>query len=268
MAIAFLLSVQGLDGATNATCYINVNVLEQKGENKTVKICEPEIDKVDDEDFTILSASGTTYLEIQNKKGVKFLPTNLFRDFNDLVSIRVSGCSLTSVSEIHFKGLSKLKILNLENNKIDHIASDAFIDLVALELLYLSYNRIQFLGANTFSSLENLEQLFLDNNEIQLFQPKIFNSLANVKFINLDNNEIFILDENIFEAAKNLTEITIGNNKLEKISRTLFNNNLNLEKILLHGNKISYVSTLFNTLPKLNRTLLEQSISMKGEYTR
>lgn len=85
-----------------------------------LEICNPVDNEADDGDFTISNKVDPTILAfgIVDKKKVKFLPIFVFRAFPELIIIRIYNCSVTLISENHFKGSSKLDFLNLRHNEI------------------------------------------------------------------------------------------------------------------------------------------------------
>lgn len=263
------MTLRKLEAATQASCITEdseESFTEWFSFEENLKTCNVDIDEVGEEDFTILSATDLTTLgfRINNNPGVKFLPTNLFRVFPDLLAVEVWFCSVTSVNGNHFKNLSKLKFLNLDSNEIEHISDDAFVDLVSLETLDLGHNRIKSLSEYIYVTLEALESLFLHDNEIEFLHPKTFSSLVNLKDVDFDRNEIASLDENIFENTTSLEDIRICNNKLETIPKNLFKNNLNLESVWLNENNITSIDgEMLDHLPNLNFVAL--TLSFCGE---
>lgn len=257
------------EGATQASCKIQTIVWDINDQHTNLKACYPDISVVDDEDFTISSTTNLTIaaLNIRDKDGVKFLPKNLFSLFPDLVAVQVWNCSVTMLNENHFKGLSKLKLLSLGRNKIEHVPGDAFADLTVLEELILGYNRIRSLGKNCFSSLKTLGILYLSHNEIHFLHPRIFNSLTNVHMISLRNNEIFNLHENIFKGLANLREIYLLNNEIRTVPSALFKSNLKLTKVRLEDNEIEFIgANMFDHLPNLYNVDLQRNQCTKGNY--
>lgn len=259
--IAIFLALGTVEGATQVSCITSTVELDWYNKTQTVTTCDVDVDEVDDENFTVFSASNlmTSVFNIRHKEGVKFLPTNLFHALPDLESIHIYNCSVTTINENHFKSLTKLKLLTLSHNRIEHIASEAFDDLVSLKTLALGFNGIRTLEENTFASLKSMTTLYLYNNEIQVLHPNIFSSLAKVKDISLYGNNISSLDENIFSNLASLKSIELGINELEVVPKNLFKNNLKLQKIFIDQNKINFIdASMFDHLQKL------KTVDMKG----
>lgn len=270
IGVVFLLTLEKSYGATQAKCASTTKTWTWNDNSQSLKTCQPAIHEVDDENFTILSATDPTFLamDIKDTKKVKFLPTNLLSVFPDLIAIRVRNCSVTTVNDNHFKGLSKLKHLQLRQNKIELVVSDAFVDLVNLEVLSLSSNRIKTLGRNAFASLKALKTLYLYDNEIQFLHPKIFNSLVNVEKIYFKRNEILILDENIFKTLSSLKTVDVSSNKVERIPNTLFKNNLMLAEVWFQDNIIKFIDgNVFDDLPNLKVVDFKRNSCLNQTYS-
>lgn len=206
--------------------------------------------------------------DLEDKKGVKFLPKDFSRLFPDLIAIQIRLCSITSIKN-HFHGLTKLRFLDLESNLIEKVGSDAFAELSSLEYLALDKNRIQFLAENIFNSQKALKELYLHNNRIQSLHPKIFGSLVKIEKIKLDQNKISVLPENIFENATSLKTMSFTANKLERLSVHLYKNNLQLEKIDFSINNIEFIdATMFDHLQSLESVGLESNACIDASFEK
>lgn len=230
------------------------------GHQTSLASCEPIVNEIDDENFTISTEANPTLqgFSIVDKKDVKLLPTNLSLVFSDLLGYKVVNCSVTKVHREHFQSLSKLRFLYLHENHIDSIDEDAFVDLVSLESLILGSNRISFLASNTFASQKSLKKLSLDDNQIQSLHLTTFHSLLNLEQLSLQFNEFSTLDVKYFENLLELAYVNLAYNNYDTIPENLFKNNLKLLKIYLDLNKISYINAnMFAHLPILEYVNIE-----------
>ena len=112
-----------------------------------------------------------------------------------------------------FKGLNKLRILDLYNNEIEEIDVKSFESLSNLKELSLNNNKLNRIDSNTFKGLTNLETLWLDNNEIVEIDVKSFESLSNLKALWLNNNKLKEIDRKCFERLKSIEVIEIYENE-------------------------------------------------------
>lgn len=93
---------------------------------------------IDSEGFVISPAdSSVLAMTFFHNKEISFLPIKVYKTFPNLEVYNAESCSLTSVSELNFKKLRKLKFLSLMDNQIERIKSDTFEDLALLETLWL-----------------------------------------------------------------------------------------------------------------------------------
>ena len=211
----------------------------------SIKTCYIEVNRIDSEGFVIEGDLDNTVkvLDVYDNKEIKFLPEKIAEKFPALEGYNVCYCAISEVKEKHFKNLQKLKILILESNEINSIASNSFKDLIKLERLYLK------------------------DNKIKVLEPKLLGSLKNLLKISVEANRIEELDENIFQNATNLKIIDVENNNLTSIPNNLFKNNLKLNSIYLKNNRIESISSsTFDHLPNLFFVTLEKNVCINQLY--
>lgn len=268
------------EGANQARCLVYPLEWTWLGHIQNLITCRLLVTRCDDEDFSIApyftpfhgylnqNWNSTSFaFNIERDPALKYLPNNILQFFPDVVVVQVLRCSVVSIKGNHFKGLSKLRLLNLAHNKIENVTSDAFVDLVSLDYLDISFNRIHFLNEHTFDSLTTLKDIELDDNEFQYLHPKLFSSLVNLENIDLDNNKISSLDETIFESLTSLKNISMAGNKWERFPKNLFRNNLNLTQILLFDNKIKFIDgSVFDHLSSLEVVDLSNNLCLNKMY--
>jgi len=68
------------------------------------------------------------------------------------------------IENLSFENFPSLSVLDLSNNKIDHLDIDVLHGLNQLKEINLSYNRLKNLDKNFFSRAENLEKIYLNFN--------------------------------------------------------------------------------------------------------
>jgi Leucine rich repeat len=91
-----------------------------------------------DETISITRNESLNGLSFFNNKKMFNLPVNVAEKFPNIVIYTAGGCSLKEVLYKNFKSLYKLKGLNLQQNQIEKITSDTFVDLKELVWIYLS----------------------------------------------------------------------------------------------------------------------------------
>lgn len=86
---------------------------------------------------------------------------------------------ISDLPRFAFKGLSRLKMLNLGGNQLTNVSKTWFSDLVELEVLYLDRNQLANIEEGTFENLTSLITLHLNSNNLttlpfSVFQPVYF----------------------------------------------------------------------------------------------
>jgi hypothetical protein len=87
-------------------------------------------------------------LNLSNNKQVIYLPEGVDEKFPNLLHYEAKNCAISVISRNNFKGLGKLKKLNLWGNQIVRIPNNAFEDLKDLEVL--SLGELEFSNVRTF----------------------------------------------------------------------------------------------------------------------
>lgn len=106
-----------------------------------------------------------TALDFSHSKKIFFLPIDVNESFVSLKALAALECQISEISDMNFRGLHKLKFLDLTENIIETIPSHTFDDLISLEYLALSDNRIRTVnGKNVFEHLKNLRKVLMLNN--------------------------------------------------------------------------------------------------------
>lgn len=102
--------------------------------------------------------------------------------------------------------------LNLQNNKINEIASDALVGLSSLKYLDLSSNQITFLDKNVFEPLKDLESLDLRENQIQIDSSQLLQYNSELSFLNLYSNDLRYIPVGLFDNLNKLNGLIISKN--------------------------------------------------------
>uniref|UniRef100_A0A3Q3ATA4 Nyctalopin n=1 Tax=Kryptolebias marmoratus TaxID=37003 RepID=A0A3Q3ATA4_KRYMA len=81
---------------------------------------------------------------------------------------------LSDLPRLAFKGLSRLKMLNLGGNQLTNVSKTWFSDLVELEVLYLDRNQLLSIEDGAFENLTSLITLHLNSNNLTLLPFSVF----------------------------------------------------------------------------------------------
>lgn len=175
-------------------------------------------------------------LMINNNREVKFLPIEVNRMIPQLLAFEAKSCSVKSVESKHFKNMTSLAYLNLENNEISDISGDAFDDLIGLRHLSLALNKIESLEAGTLRNLINLTEFSLTGNRVKHLHESFCESLTSLRVILLSMNRIETLSENFFATNGKLKIIRLDQNNLTILSPIMFTNKKSLKLVGLGEN--------------------------------
>ena len=210
---------------------------------RKILTCNINNQKVDSEGFFIAGDPNQSVeaFIIQHNIEVKFLPENIAKSFPELLIYKVHECSIRTVKGIHFKGLHKLEILNLDRNYIKSIEGDPFKDLKKLNILSLNFNRIETIDPNFFQSLDNLWTFGITLNQIEFLDEKLLNNLKSLRDIRLAGNQLTTISANLFKNNFELVQIILQDNKIQAISSTTFEGLIKLRFLLLSQNEIESI---------------------------
>ncbi|XP_037548960.1 uncharacterized protein LOC119425504 [Nematolebias whitei] len=106
----------------------------------------------------------------------------------EAVSLKLNRNLLQKINKKDFCGMSKLRIVNLEDNKIVFVDDGSFTDLSLLETLVISNNKLTNLTSNMFQGLSNLTVLDLSYNKIYFINNSAFQFLSNLQSLDLSEN--------------------------------------------------------------------------------
>lgn len=95
---------------------------------------------------------------------LEFLPSGIEKFFPNIEKIRISHSGLTNLTQNNLKNFSNLRILILNNNKLEHLDSDVFEFNNKIEEIDLSENQLKDLRVESLKVLKNLKKLDLSNN--------------------------------------------------------------------------------------------------------
>uniref|UniRef100_W8B6H5 Leucine-rich repeats and immunoglobulin-like domains protein 3 n=1 Tax=Ceratitis capitata TaxID=7213 RepID=W8B6H5_CERCA len=136
-----------------------------------------------------------------------------------------------------FVGLGALKQLNLANNRIQRINSEALEALPKLKTLDLSRNFIHALEPSFFPPSNRLAHLILNSNEISNIDEDAFLHLGELFYLEMNNNHLGILPAGVFRTLHKLRKLSLNNNQLE-INWSTFKGLSSLQKLFLKSNNI------------------------------
>ena len=165
---------------------------------------------------------------------------------------------ITSLSAGDFDGLSGLKTLNLETNRIRELPDGIFDDLTSLERLFIGDNELSELPEGILDNLTELQYLDLENMNLTTLPEGAFSNLANLKQLQLNVNDIANLPSGLFAGLSRLESLDIHGNEITELPQDLFDDLSSLEDLNLAFNRFEELPVgVFAGLSKLQKLRLD-----------
>ncbi|KAM4019449.1 leucine-rich repeat-containing protein 26 [Anomaloglossus baeobatrachus] len=144
-------------------------------------------------------------------RGLYFIPEDLNEDTQ---TILLAYNKLTVLKMLSFHKNPNLNRLELQNNLISNIDSQAF------------------------KNLQNLSYLDLSSNQLATIKQEVFKPLLSLNTLNLGNNQISWLPRNVLENLVNLHTLYLHNNALTGLRMDILYNLPALNQLRLDGNPL------------------------------
>jgi hypothetical protein len=164
-------------------------------------------------------------------------------------TLDLSGLKLTNVPPLDV--LSKLKTLNLDNNRLSTLPEGCFKELTALQWLYLTNNQLSTLEEGCFTGLTALQWLYLTNNQLSTLEEGCFTGLTALQELYINDNQLSTLKEGCFKDLTALEWLDLSNNRLSTLEEGCFTGLTALKWLYLSYNQLT--------------TLLDRGLSVDGD---
>ncbi|KAK3101758.1 hypothetical protein FSP39_006143 [Pinctada imbricata] len=197
-----------------------------------------------------LSRNGIEHPDFQNTfLQIKFLDLshNLLvsvdkriRKFTKLKYLQLQNNRISGLENGIFSGLKYLSVLDLSQNHLSSIEAHAFGGLNYLQKLRLDGNRIVFLERQWFLSMPSLHWLYLSRNRISRIDGKMFETLSGLKMLKISHNNLRLLHNDSFYGLKGIRILDMSYNKLIRVPE--LHEMRNLLYLYLDSNPILRVS--------------------------
>ena len=220
-----------------------------------------------DHKISTLYTMNNNSIEINlSRKQLEEIPRNIsIENLNNIESLYLSCNQLKGLNQDTLRHLIKLKILKLDNNKIENLNwfPNNGGGLINLNKIYLSHNKIKQINLNIFVGLEQLNLIDLSHNEIEKIDIKEVKSLKKLKSIDLSFNKIESFDLILFDEIM-MQEIDLSNNDSIKLKLAGFNFIQNVNAIKLDKMRAIIEENLKVICP--SKIVREQLIEYKVIY--
>lgn len=187
-----------------------------------------------------------------NELTSRWINRETFRGLSRLALLDLSNNKLTRVDVRLFEDAKNLQLLDLSDNAIEIIAERAFFDLPDLQVLRLSRNKLSSIDINHFSgNLNGLRRLLLDANRLVHIHDKAFANITALHDLSLAGNVLERVPS-VLKSLHLLRTLDLGDNQISTIDKTSFEGLDSLYGLRLVDNHIENVSRdALSTLPSL-----------------
>ncbi|XP_029283574.1 nyctalopin [Cottoperca gobio] len=145
-----------------------------------------------------------------------------FRGMENLTHIYLERNKIEAVAYNSLLGLTRLKYLNLQENRINVIHDQSFQDLVRLENFYLNDNQLTDLPRFAFKGISCLKMLNLGGNKLINVSKTWFSDLVELEVLYLDRNQLLNIEEGTFENLTSLITLHLNSNNLTTLPFPVF----------------------------------------------
>ncbi|XP_074120568.1 uncharacterized protein LOC141540423 [Sminthopsis crassicaudata] len=160
----------------------------------------------------------------------------------DTERLDLSGAQLLEVPSSSLRGLWRLQVLLLGDNRIGGVGEGAFGGLESLRRLELQRNGLSELGRGFSAGLGALRELSLASNGLRALGPGAFRHCEDLRGLGLQNNAIAAIAPGTFRGLTRLRQLRLQNNRLRRLQDGLFSTLQRLELLDLEGNRIESIA--------------------------
>uniref|UniRef100_G3NMQ6 Fibronectin leucine rich transmembrane protein 2 n=1 Tax=Gasterosteus aculeatus TaxID=69293 RepID=G3NMQ6_GASAC len=156
--------------------------------------------------------------------------------FREAISLKLLFLTKNHLSSVPIGLPEDLKELRLDENRIAHIAEEAFQNVTRLQRLLLDGNLLtdEGIAPGTFQDLETLRELALARNSLT-FPPPLLPSQSLVK-LSLQENQINQIPVAAFADLIRLERLDISNNQLQTLTQGVFDGLSSLRHLMVRNN--------------------------------
>lgn len=202
------------------------------------------------------NTSSIIQIKLQSMGNFTEIPSQIIDTFENLEYLELTiGLERLPLPRIP----SKLKHLNLSDNRITSVDINAFHNAPGLEQINLQYNRIGTLAdSGAFSGPNNLKHLILYHNKLSILKREMFKTAENLLSLDVACNEITTIEDGTFDLP-HIKEILMSENKLKTLSDQIFRGAPNVQNIDLQKNALEHIGKAFETTTHLHQLQLSEN---------
>ncbi|UJR13490.1 hypothetical protein I4U23_000504 [Adineta vaga] len=184
----------------------------------------PNNQTIDLHNVSIETIKSDTFVNYPNSTHTIILSPHTFKSFSKtLFNLNLQNNQFESLSEnsflrsleqLHFLGLKHLDTLILRQNRITYLSYGIFTYCHQITTLDLSDNQISIIDSNAFLILKNLKILLLNNNPLgqRSLTNNLLKPLKNLQYLDLENTQLENLPSFLFLFNQQLKSIKLRGN--------------------------------------------------------
>lgn len=157
----------------------------------------------------------------------RLLPTSL-------EVLKFGDNSICSIQPYDFDGLTKLKVLELQNNMLGTLSFNMFSALIYIQRLVLDSNGMQSISGT--AKLAQLRYLSLENNKLLFFHEHFFSHFPSLQFLKLAGNQLSRIPAQL---SRSLLSLRLERNHIKNVRVRDVRQLENLSELNLSGNQLS-----------------------------
>lgn len=140
---------------------------------------------------------------------VTILPPDLGRLLPELIILQADNVKQTRIKNVTFKGLTKLEVIDLQNNGIETLDEGVFADQKLLTFLFLNHNQLTSIEASLLHDLPSIQEIYLHNNPLLQIDPDLFIAHKSLKVFTFCNLSARVFGLENIKCLKNILSSSI-----------------------------------------------------------
>ena len=150
----------------------------------------------------------------------------------------------------HFSLAKKMERIIIQNQRLEELPAKVFEGANNVAVVQLDNNVINSLDEDTFINLRKLEFLSISSNDIRSLPEKMFNTLESLQTLDMGSNMITALPKTLFSNNRRLEYIRFSHNRIMMIpnlnvaERSFydFSNNFCIDRVILSTSELNEVT--------------------------
>lgn len=156
------------------------------------------------------------------RNNIRRIPNRAFSSARNLHTLFLDANRIEFIERAAFEG-TRIELLDLTMNEIHRFEREVFLPIAStLRILRLNDNKLEMLPPNAFHGLDNLIDLELNHNHFFSLPTGVFNPLVNLQILQLANCGLERLQPTLFSGLNNLVDLELGLNDLDFLPDGVF----------------------------------------------